>query len=130
MPPLRASTRHRLIGGGATAALVGLSALHLLAASAGDPRRDPSALVSAVLGTAGVLAALRLVTARCFESRLAMVLIGAATLVGVCLTHTIGIPGAAAAPWDGRDLLLAGLAACLTASWPATARRVADGCPR
>ena len=36
MAHLRASARHRLIGGGATAALVGVSALHLVAASAGD----------------------------------------------------------------------------------------------
>ncbi|MDW4573684.1 hypothetical protein R8Z57_12965 [Microbacterium sp. M3] len=128
---LHVPARHRLLAGTATAILLVVSVLHLMSAAAGDPGQEPAAMASAALGAAGIVAALRLSTARCFESRLTIVLIGGATLLGVALAHTVGAPGSAPVAWSPRDVLLAALAAGLTASWPATvARRAAERCPR
>ena len=112
---------HRLLAGGTIGSLLAVSVLHLAAAAAADPSRNPATVVSAALGVAGLLTVGRVTTVRCFESRLAIVLIGGATLLGVWLTHTIGAPGSAPVSWSGRDALLTVLAVGLSASWPATA---------
>lgn len=105
----------------ATVVLLAVSVLHLATASGGDPLGDATALISAVLGVAGLLTVFRFVTAHCFESRLAMTFVGAATVVALLLTHTLGAPGTSAVAWSGRDLLLLAFAAALALSWPATA---------
>ncbi|HEY9308674.1 MAG TPA: hypothetical protein VIP82_12820 [Microbacterium sp.] len=121
----------RLLAGGTTGVLLAVSVLHLAAAATGDPGRNSAAMVSAALGVAGLVTVGRLIAVRCFESRLAIVLIGGATLLGVWLTHTIGAPGSAPVSWSARDALLTVLAAGLAASWPATAAaRTGDACRR
>lgn len=128
----RVLPRHRLQAWTATAVLVAVSVLHLAAAAGGRADRDPVALVSVLLGVAGVLTAIRFVTARCFESRVAMVLLSAATVLAALLTHTVGAPGAHALPWTPRDVVLTVLAAALAAvAWRATAVAPAEAsCPR
>lgn len=122
MASARAFDRRRPLAWAAAVALVALSALHLVAASLGDPLHDPAALVSGALGAAGALTAVRFVTAQCFESRLAMILVSTATLVAVVLVHTVGAPGLDRAPWTARDVALILLSGALLASWRATAR--------
>ena len=118
----RVIPRHRLQAWTATAALVAVSVLHLAAAAGGRADRDPVVLVSALLGLGGVLTAIRFVTARCFESRVAMVLLSAGTVLAALLTHTVGAPGAPTLPWTSRDVVLVVLAAALAAvAWRATA---------
>ncbi|WP_345800901.1 hypothetical protein AAIB33_15725 [Microbacterium sp. AZCO] len=114
--------RHRPLAWAATGVLVAVSLLHLAAASL-DPLRDTVTLMSAVLGLAGLATVARFLTAHCFESRLAMVIIGWVTVVGLVLTHTVGAPGLPVAAWTVRDAVLTGLAALLAASWRVTGGR-------
>lgn len=112
----------------ATAGIVIVSAAHLAAASTGDLVRDPVVLVALALGLGGLLAALRFAAAGCFESRLAMILVAAASVVLALLTHTIGAPGTPALRWSAIDVALLLLAACLAAvTWRATASMAAAG---
>lgn len=122
MPSARVLPRRRVPAWAATAVLVAVSVLQLVAASARPLDRDPLALVSAALGAAGLLAAVRYLTARCFESRLAMVLLASGSVVAGILAHTIGAPGASAVQWTTRDVIIVVLAAALAVlAWPATA---------
>ena len=128
----RAHLRDALPAWVATAGIVVLSAVHLAAASAGDVAQDPVVLVSLALGLGGILAALRYAAAGCFESRLAMILVAAASVVLALLTHTIGAPGIPALRWNAVDVALLALAAGLAAlTWRATDSMAAAGaCPR
>jgi hypothetical protein len=124
----RSHPHDALLAWAATAGLVIISALHLAAASAGDLTHDPVVLVSAALGVAGLLAALRFAAAGCFESRLAMVLVSAATVLLIVLTHTVGAPGTSALGWTLLDVVVLSLAAALAVlTWRATQGMAASG---
>ncbi|WP_133541464.1 hypothetical protein [Microbacterium sp. BK668] len=122
MASARALGRRRPLAWAAAAILVALSTIDLVAAAAGDPLRSPISLVWAVIGAAGLLAAARFLTAQCFESRLGMIVVSAATLVLVLLLHTVGAPGLPRDPWTIRDGVLVALSCLLLASWRTTAR--------
>jgi hypothetical protein len=124
----RAHLRDALPAWVTAAGIVVLSVVHLAAASTGDLTRDPVVLVSLALGLGGILAAIRFAAAGCFESRLAMILIAAASVVLAVLTHTIGAPGTPALRWSPVDVALLVLAAGLAAiTWRATEPMAAAG---
>lgn len=90
-------------------ALLGL----LLARAAVAATHEPyaSVLLGGLAGVA-LLAAVRLGTARCIESRVAAAGVALATVTGVLLASTVGPPGSAAHPVDVTAVVL-GLAAAV-----------------
>lgn len=91
--------------------LIAASVLQLTAVAGRDPLTDPTALIAAVLGTAGLVVVIRFATAGCFESRIAMTLLSAASVLGIVLMRTIGLPGSEPGAWVMRDAALIALAA-------------------
>ncbi|WP_164234594.1 hypothetical protein [Microbacterium hydrocarbonoxydans] len=108
-------------------ALLALATTQLATASAADLANDPVALLTAVLGVAGLLTAIRLGTAGCVESRIATGLLAGAALIGVVLSNTLGAPGSPASSWTLRDILLGTLALGLAAATIRAGRRPAGG---
>lgn len=85
-------------------ALLGL----LLGRAAVSTAHEPYAsLLLAVLAGIALLAAVRLGTARCIESRVAASAVAVATVSGVVLASTVGPPGSTAHPVDVTAVALA-----------------------
>lgn len=93
-------------------ALLGL----LLARASASTAHEPYASVLlGVLAGSALLAALRLGTARCIESRVAAAAVALATGTGVVLASTVGPPGSTAHPVDVTVVALALAAAAVLA---------------
>ncbi|MCR4514315.1 hypothetical protein [Aeromicrobium sp. 50.2.37] len=84
-------------------ALLGL----LLGRAAASTAHEPyTAVLLGVLAGVALLAAVRLCTARCIESRVAAAAVALATVAGVVLASTVGPPGSTAHPVDVTTLAL------------------------
>jgi hypothetical protein len=83
----------------APAATAQLGLLLAWASASAPPVRHASLLIG-LLATVALVAAARMGTAHCMESRVAAVAVAALTASGVLLTSTVGLPGAAARPLD------------------------------
>lgn len=100
-----------------------LALIQLGAAAGRDPLADPATLLPVALGITGLLASIRFAAAACFESRVGMTLVAAATVLGIVFAHTIGLPGASPESWTARDGILSVLAVASTAAiWRNAAR--------
>ncbi len=69
-------------------------------ASAASPAVRHAPLLLGALAAVALLAAVRMGTARCMESRVAATAVGAFSATGVLLTSTVGLPGSAPRPVD------------------------------
>lgn len=84
-------------------------------ASVAAPPQRHASLVLGVLAGLALLAAARMGTARCMESRVVAIAVAVVAGAGVVLTSTVGPPGAPARPVDGPAVVLALTAAVVVA---------------